>query len=228
MDLDANEFGFIEDYECSLTIKVQGECHAVDGSDKKYCEPLLGFGDDSKYFIASYLVEHSANETKVYPEPGFYSTLAEGHIISILTNYSGDEHGRDNQFYDAVTALGDNGADAFTSLEGLNTANLWPIYLKIDRNQTAVTVQLGDGNVYWSNPFSTNSSLHFGILDRLKREDLGLDFGGFTISLMTITRSCIEPQADGLTDQLSPCEVSEFDKKGSDSKVQTASAPAKC
>lgn len=190
--MDANEFGFIENYECSLAIKLQGECHAINGSNEKYCQPLLGFGDDFNYFIASYLIEHSSNETTVYPQYGMNASLADGDITTILTEYSGVQQGRDEQFYDAVTAPGSNGADAFTSLQRLDTKNSWPITVAIQRNESGVTVDLGDGNVYWSTPFADNSSLHFGILDRLKRDDLGLNFEGFTISLITITRTCTE------------------------------------
>ena len=203
IDLDAAEFGFIENFKCSLTFKLQGECLAVNGSNEKYCQPLLGFGDDFKYFIISYLVEHSTNETKVYPEHGMNASLAEGDITSILSDYSGDEQGRDEQFYDAVTELGTNGSDAFTFFDGPRTENSWPIYLKVLRNETGVTLELGNGMGYWSTPFETNSSLHFGILDRLKRDDLGLDFGGFTISLITITRTCTATPAPPSANSLS-------------------------
>ena len=218
IDLEAAEFGFIENLECSLTIKLQGECHTNNGSNESYCQPLLGFGDDFKYFVASYLAEHSTNEIRVYPEYGEHATLAEGDITSILTNYDGQQQGRDDQFYDAVTGLGANGPYAFTPLQGLDAVASWPIQLKIRRSESEVNIDLGNGNAYWTTSFGASSSLYFGILDRLKREDLKLSFGGFTVSLITITRSCSNPQPSSvplsvhcfLTDIMNQLRYNEF------------------
>lgn len=188
-DLEAEELGFIENFECSLTLKLQGEC------DDTYCQPLLGFGDKSKYFIASYLIEHLSNESRVYPDHGVMYDLAEGDITSILTNYSGPEVRRDDQFYDAVTGVttaNGQGLAAFTSFEGRHVQNVWPIILKIRQNISGVIVHLGDGTGYWSDSFSTNTTLHFGILDQLAREDLSSNFGGFTMPFILMSRTCTE------------------------------------
>ena len=142
------------------------------------------------------------NETKVYPDYGMNARLADGDITSILTNYSGNAVGRDNQFYDAVTALGANGPDAFTALEGMNIRNAWPIRLKISQNETRVTIEAGNGKGYWPTSFKPNSSLYFGILDRLDRDDLEWNIEGFTISLITITRTCSRLPVVPLDEQL--------------------------
>ena len=185
----------MENYECTLNIKLQGECNDA------YCQPLFGFGDDSKYFIASYLADHPMNETKVYPPHSDDSNLAEGDITTILTNYSGTARGRDDQFYDAVTSTSfySAGSDAFSHLHGSNTENSWPIHLKIQQKDNRVTIELGDGIGYWSTPFATNAPLYFGILDRVARDDVVSDFGGFMISLITISGSCTELPTDSLS-----------------------------
>lgn len=195
IDLGATDFGFIEDLDCSLTIKLDGECHNVNDSESESCQPLLGFGDDANYFIISYLITHSTvstNVIEVYPGHGIDRVLAEGHITSILTNYSGSAVGRDGQFYDAVTASTDQGEASFDILHRMfvdDDTESWPIELKIHRNESSVTIETADVEGHWFSSFGTNSSLHFGILDRLERADEPA-FGGFTISLITISRSC--------------------------------------
>lgn len=200
--MEAAEFGFIEGLDCTVSIKIQGECHSANESILGYCQPLFGFGDRSNYFIASYLTGHDTNEIAVFPQHGVDDALASGDVTSILANYDGTEQGRDDQFYDAVTALDDTGYDAFRYLEALKD-NVWPIYLRIQRDESGVSFVLGNGSAYWPTPFAFNSSLHFGILDRLTRPDLGLDLNGFTISLITISRSCSE-LPDKPTKEFSP------------------------
>ena len=194
IDLDASRYGFIEDRTCTLTFILQGHCLATSGRNEQYCQPLLGFGDGTSYFIASYLVSPSTSdmtEIKVYPKYGDNEALARGNITSMLTIYNGTEHGRDAQFYDAVTALHDNGSYAFSSLRGTILESSWPIELNIHRKEMATTIELGYGNAHWSTLFEANSSLHFGILNQLNRNDLDLNIGAFTIKLpIKYSREC--------------------------------------
>ena len=191
--MEPADLGFVDNFECFLKFKLNGECTANNGINDTYCQPLFGFGDDSKYFIISYLIGNGTNEIKLYPKPaGTSGNLASGNVSSVLSSYNGTAEGRDDQFYDAVTASTDQGEASFDVLHRMfvdDDTESWPIEMKIHRNESSVTLVTADVDGHWFSSFGTNSSLHFGILDRLERADEP-SFGGFTISLITISRSC--------------------------------------
>ena len=192
--MEPADLGFVDNFECFLKFKLNGECTANNGINDTYCQPLFGFGDDSKYFIVSYLIGNGTHEIKLYPKPaGSSGNLANGNVSSVLSSYNGTAEGRDDQFYDAVTTEGDNGSYAFESLQNVKEHNVWPIRFKVQQDQSGVNLVIGDGNVYWSTSFAVNSSLYFGILNQLKRDDLNLTLGGFRISPIIIDRTCTAP-----------------------------------
>ena len=182
VDLSASHFGFYSSDESELQIQIHGECLSESTGN---CQPLIGFGDGTYYFIVTYSVGNSNQTVKHYPEccDPSNSYLAEGNVTTLLRKYNGTKSTRDRQFSDAVTD-----AVGFSSgSKEVITGSSWPIMLSIRNNQSVSKLRVNDGKPrYWISSFRTNTSLSLGILNRNRGAVVG-----FRISNITVDR--IEP-----------------------------------